>query len=117
MKVRMGFVSNSSSSSFVLVFPIHLLETYAAEHPVEFKIVNAVMESNDSLKVGVIHEWMNNGGYGTYFDFGGVEGLTDEESEIYESQYESYPGGVTWHFKDWLKVNYPDDIIISDADF
>lgn len=117
-----GFVSNSSSSSFVLVFPLKLLGMYAVEHPVEFKVVNSVMKTNDDkdsddMQIGVIHEFMSSGGYGTYDNFDGVSGLTDEESEIFNDRYDGYPGEVTWHFKDWLVENYPDKIITSDHDW
>lgn len=117
MKIRTGFVSNSSSSSFVCVFPTSYINEYEKEEPVGAKLLKYICKTSklDSIDVSIIQEFMSSGGYGTYDDFEGPE-LTEHEQEEYEQKFDNYPGEVTYHFTKWMKINNKENII-SDLDW
>lgn len=50
MKIRMGFVSNSSSSSFIAIVPMDIHEKVLSElHPFVTAVANAIGEEQDVL--------------------------------------------------------------------
>jgi hypothetical protein len=106
MKLRLGFISNSSSSSFVMIFSMNIFKEFKNANPVIagfFEQLIEVKEFNGS-KVGTFSEWASPGG--TRWDTFEYENLSPELEEIYdENPDDHYPREVRYVFKEWMKKN------------
>ena len=93
MKIRAGFVSNSSSSSFsVVVEKEEFDRAYKEAHPYVQAVVDAAKPSNRTFlgyDVVVLGEYSTNGG--SCWEWREVDYSIDRNGEIPE-EYEEWPG-------------------------
>lgn len=118
MKVRQGFVSNSSSSSFVIASPVNIWDkVYNQLTPFEKAVADALVskERGFGQDIMVISEFSDNGGGGTLEDLEVDYDTTDDgddDDDYNDNVYEAYSkitdllekeGGdlVFIHSEDW----------------
>lgn len=103
MKIRTGFVSNSSASSFVLVVPNDLFEAYQKLFPFEGKVMDDALEEKTiaGVQFRIFSDANDHDGNGPWDYWDGVE-LTDEEQAVFEKEYYESWHEIFYHFKNYF---------------